>query len=164
MNYEAFFEKVLSLLLAKVENKTIPYAKHVYGKYSNGFCPCLQFLRVDALEPTDWSNGIKENSVYMTFRVDMDTKKIEVRTCGGVYISDADKKAYVRDSYLAMHSVLEIAKRNGVKCVRKQSFKTEEECAEKIAKVYNAVMEQVVDYCDGEYPYKKGVKMLKSAK
>ena len=94
----------------------------------------------------------------------MDTKKIEVRTCGGVYISDADKAAYTRDSYLAMHSVLEIAKRNGVKCIRKQSFKTEEECAEKIAKVYNAIMEQVVDYCDGEYPYKKGVKMLKSAK
>jgi hypothetical protein len=163
MNYKEFFEKVLSLLLAKVENKTIPYAKHVYGKYSNGFCPCLQFLRVDALEPTDWSNGIKENSVYMTFRVDMDAKKIEVHTCGCVYISDADKKAYVRDSYLTMHSVLEIAKRNGVK-VRKQSFKTEEECAEKIAKIYNTVMEQVVDYCDGEYPYKKGVKMLKSAK
>ena len=163
MNYKEFFEKVLSLLLAKIDNKSMPYAKHVYGKYSNGFCPCLQFLRVDALEPTDWSNGIKENSVYVTFRVDMDTKKIEVRTCGGVYISDADKAAYTRDSYLAMHSVLEIAKRNGVK-VRKQSFKTEEECVEKIVKIYNAVMEQVVDYCDGIYPYKKGVKMLKSAK
>ena len=93
----------------------------------------------------------------------MDTKKIEVRTCGGVYISDADKAAYTRDSYLAMHSVLEIAKRNGVK-VRKQSFKTEEECVAKIVKIYNAVMEQVVDYCDGIYPYKKGVKMLKSEK
>jgi hypothetical protein len=165
MNYEEFFNKVKNLLLAKVDDKSIPYAKHVYGRFSNSFyCPCLQFLTLDALESSEWTNGIRDNSVYVRFSIDMQTKKLEVHTCGHVWISDADKKAYVRDSYLAMHSVCEIAKRNGVKCIRKQSFKTEEECAEKIAKVYNAIMEQVVDYCDGVYPYEKGVKMLKSAK
>lgn len=164
MNYEEFFNKVISLLLAKIDDKSIPHAKHVYGRFSTFCCKEIQFVKLDALEQSDWSNGIANNSVFVTFHIDMDAKKLEVHTCGHVWISDADKEAYVRDSYLAMHSVCEIAKRNGVKCIRKQSFKTEEECAEKIAKIYNAIMEQVVDYCDGEYPYKKGVKMLKSAK
>lgn len=162
MNYKETLTKIFNLLTEKIENKSIPYAKHVYGRFST-FCEQIQFVKLDALEPTDWENGIADNSVFMNFRIDMDAKKLEVHTCGHVWISDADKAAYTRDSYLAMHSVLEIAKRNGVK-VRKQSFKTEEECVEKIAKIYNAVMEQVVDYCDGVYPYHKGVKMLKSAK
>ena len=47
---------------------------------------------------------------------------------------------------------------------RELTYAVEDPGYQKIAKIYNTVMEQVVDYCDGEYPYKKGVKMLKSAK
>ena len=160
MNHEESFNKIKSLLTLDL----LHHAKAVYGKYEMGLCPYLNFIRVDALESKDWFNGISQNSVYVTFEIDTLHNKVKILNCGHVYISDADKQAYIRDKYLAMHSMTEIAKRNGVKCIRQQSFKNEEECVQKICKLFNAIMDEVYDYTDGKYPYKKGVKMLKASK
>ena len=148
-------------MVESLKKANISHCEAIYGTFEE-FYPSVQYIRLDALKTCDWPNGIKENSVYVTFKVNILEKKIEIHSCGHVWISDADKELYERDSYMAMHSMTQICKRNGGKVMRKSSYKSVQNATEKIIKAYNAIMEQVVDYTEG-YPYKKGVKALKSA-
>ena len=139
-------------------NATLKAIRSRYGT----FYERLQYITFDALEEKDWPNNIGNNSVYIIFKVDLIDKKMEIHSCGHVWISSADKEKYSRDKYKAMHSMIEIAKRNGVKPMRKQGFKDAKDFARKAVKAYNDIMEQVLDYTNGIYPYKNGVKALKS--
>ena len=148
-------------MVESLKKANISHCEVIDGTF-DGFYPSVQYIRLDALKSEDWPNNIKQNSIYVIFRVDLIEKKIELHSCGHVWISDADKELYAKDKYLAMHSMTEICKRNGGKVMRKSSYKSVENATEKIIKAYNAIMEEVVDYTEG-YPYKQGVKALKSA-
>lgn len=148
-------------MVESLKKAKISHCEAIYGTFEE-FYPSVQYIRLDALKSENWPNGIKENSVYVTFKVNLIEKKIEIHSCGHVWISDADKELYERDYYMAMHSMTQICKRNGGKVMRKSSYKSVENATEKIIKAYNAIMKEVVDYTEG-YPYKKGVKALKSA-
>ena len=148
-------------IMQSLKKANIKHCEAVYGNFGE-FCPYVQYITLDALKPENWPNGIKQNSIYVTFKINLLNKKIEIHSSGHVWISKADKELYAKDSYLAMHSMINICKRNGGKVMRKSSYKSVKEVTEKIIKAYNDIMEQVVDYTEG-YPYKEGVKALKSA-
>lgn len=59
----------------------------VLGNFSIGLCPQLQFIRIDALEPKDYPNGIAENSVYLDFSINYDEHKVELNGQGHTYLS-----------------------------------------------------------------------------
>lgn len=148
-------------IISALKNANISRCEGVYGRFTE-FCPYIQFVKLDALKREDWENNIAENSVYVTFKIDLLKKKVEIHSCGHVWISKADKETYPMDYYMAMHSLTKICKRNGVKPMRKSSYKSVDNLVEKIIKAYETIMEQVADYTGG-YPYKEGVKALKSA-
>lgn len=135
--------------------------KNVYGNWQD-FCPYIQYIKLDALDKKDWANGIAENSIYVSFKIDFVERTVEIFRTGHVWISDADKELYPRDKYLAMHSMKEITKRNQGKVMRKCRFKSVHELVEKILKGFDNIMTEVVNYT-GEYPYKKGINALKTA-
>lgn len=116
----------------------------------------LRFLRVEALNAEDYPNGISNNGVYLVFEIDQAEKTVEIHSCGHIWISDIDKQRHPEFKYLAMHSMLGIAKANKVKGIRKSSYKDATDLAKKIANAWNGVMAEVVRYTGG-YPYKQGV-------
>lgn len=151
------FAKAVTL----IKGGDIKFAKRII--IDNGrLCPWLKFIVIDSLDEKDHPHGIADNSVYLSFKVDIIEKKVEIFQSGHVYISKADKELYPRDKYLACHSMLNISKRNGVKPMRKSSYKNEKDLANKVKKAFEAIMEQVNDYTNG-YPYKEGIKALKTA-
>ena len=152
------FAEVINLLQSA--NNNITY-KAVYGSFQT-FCAWSQYITLDALNKEDWPNGIKDNSVFVTFKIDLASKKVEIHSSGHVWISKQDKELYAKDSYLAMHSMTEIAKRNGSKVMRKSTYKDAKDLAKRIIKAFEDIMEQVIDYTEG-YPYKEGRKALKTA-
>ena len=152
------FAEVINLLQSASNNITY---KTAYGSFQT-FCPWTQYITLDALNKEDWPNGIKENSVFITFKIDLASKKVEINRTGHVWISKQDKELYPKDSYLAMHSMTEIAKRNGSKVMRKSIYKDTKDLAKRIINAFENIMEQVIDYTSG-YPYKEGIKALKTA-
>lgn len=152
------YAEVMNLLQSAIDKNTY---KAVYGDFYT-FCPWSQYIRLDALNKEDWPNGIKNNSIFVSFEIDLANKKVEINSCGNVWISKQDKELYTRDSYLAMHTMTEITKRNGGKVMRKSTYKDAKNLANRIINAFEGIMEQVIDYTSG-YPYKEGVKALKTA-
>lgn len=152
------FAEVMNLLQTASNNITY---KAVYGSFQT-FCAWTQYVTLDALNKKDWPNGIKENSVFVTFKIDLASKKVEISRTGHVWISKQDKELYPKDGYMAMHSMTEIAKRNGGKVMRKSAYKDAKDLAKRIINAFENIMEQVSDYTEG-YPYKEGIKALKTA-
>lgn len=135
--------------------KECPLAKQV--RYScTIFYPSVCFVVVDALNPQDYPNGIGDNSVFLTFRVDFEAKTVECRRSGHIYLSEKDKRENPKLRYLAMNSMFEIATRAGVRKMRRSQHKDNATSAHKMATYFNEVMEKVVNYTNG-YPYKQGV-------
>lgn len=151
------FAEVMNLLQSASDSTY----KAVYGSFQT-FCAWTQYITLDALNKQDWPNGIKQNSVFVTFKIDLASKKAEINRTGHVWISKQDKELYSRDSYLAMHSMAEITKRNGGKVMRKSTYKDAKDLAKRIVNAFEGIMEQVIDYTGG-YPYKEGIKALKTA-
>ena len=152
------FAEVMNLLKSAYNN--ISY-KAVYGTFQT-FYACTQYITLDALKPQDHPNGIKENSVFVTFKIDLTNKKVEIHSTGHIWISEQDKELYPKDKYLAMHSMLNVTKRNGGKVMRKSTYKDSKDLAKRIINAFENIMEQVIDYTGG-YPYKEGIKALKAA-
>lgn len=135
--------------------KECPLAKQVRYSCTN-FYPNVCFVVVDALNPQDYPNNIAENSIFITFRIDLAAKVAEYKRSGHIYLSEKDKRENPKLRYLAMNSMVEIATRAGVKKMRKSQYKDNTTAAHKMATYFNEVMEKVVNYTDG-YPYKQGV-------
>lgn len=152
------FEEVINLLQSESNNITY---KAVYGSFQT-WCPWTQYITLDALNKEDWPNGIKDNSVYITFKIDFADKKVEINRNGYIWISQQDKEIYPNDKYLAMHSMATITKRNGGKVMRKSTYKDTKDLTKRIIKAFENIMVQVIDYT-AEYPYKNGIKALKTA-
>lgn len=152
------FETIMDLLRTQIPQQKY---KAVYGDFNDGICPYLSFITLDALKREDWPNNINRNSVYITFKIDQINKKVSIYDNGHVWISDNDKEIYQKDKYLAMHSMTNITKRNGGKVMRKSSYKDVNDLAKKIINAFENVMKEVEDYTGG-YPYKKGIKALKT--
>lgn len=131
-------------------------ANKVSGEFCDYLDPNTQYLKFDALKKEDWPHGIKENSVYLIFGIDFETKKVKVYGCGHVYLSPKDKENE-KYKYLAMRSMIEIAQTDyKVKKFRMQGYKNTEDLYNKMEKYYKSVMDAISKYTGG-YPYKKGV-------
>lgn len=152
------FNYLVDLLRAQISRQDY---KAVYGDFNEGICPYISFITIDALKKEDWPNNINRNSIYITFKIDQIAKKVSIFDNGHVWISDKDKEVYPKDKYLAMHSMTNITKRNGGKVMRKSSYKDVNDLAKKIITAFENVMKEVKDYTGG-YPYKQGIKALKT--
>ena len=53
------FEEIVSKITE------VSAAKKVYGKWNAGFCPEMQWIRLDALDPDNWPNNISDNSIFI---------------------------------------------------------------------------------------------------
>lgn len=131
-------------------------AKHVYVDKLDGFCPYLLFVKFDALNKEDYPNGIAENSIYITFEIDLFNKKVNVFRSGAVWLSPYDK-TLPQYKYLCMKSMQNVLTDNGGKKFRKQGYKDMKDLAKKMETYYKQVMQEVKNYTGG-YPYKKGIK------
>ena len=149
--WKSEFDNIMNNL--KTDN--IPYVKGIYGSFY-GYAPNIEFITLDALKPSEWENGIKENSIYITFRLDLNTKTINVLNSGHVWISDKDKEKYPNYKYYAMHSMMHIAKMNKCKGIRKKHYKNAKDASDYIKTAFVNVME-LIDYYTNGYPYSKGV-------
>lgn len=127
----------------------------VMGRFSVGIYAPIQFIRVDALDPKDYPNGIGDNSVFLCFSIDYEKRKVELHSVGHVWLSPKDLKTD-KYRYMAMKGVHNVAIDMGVKKFRKSKFKDANDLAKKIATYYNKVMECVTKYTGG-YPYKQGI-------
>ena len=128
---------------------------NVIGKFNPAFYAPMQWIRIDALDKKDWPNNIGDNSVFIEFKVDFDTRKVEVTRSGHVYLSPKDLET-PKYKYLAMKSIVSVGVDKGLKKFRKSNFKDASDLAKKISKYYNNVMECVAEYTGG-YPYKQGI-------
>lgn len=132
-------------------------ANEVSGEFSDYLMPNMQYVKFDALKKEDWPHGIEENSVYLTFVIYLEAKKVKVsHKCGHVYLSPKDKETE-RYKHLAMRSMTEIAQTDyKVKKFRLQGYKSTEDLCGKMEKYFKAVMDAISKYSGG-YPYKRGV-------
>ena len=130
-------------------------AKHIYFDKSDGLTPYLLFVKFDALDKEDYPNGIDENSIYITFEINLFDKKVSVFRCGSVWLSPYDK-TLPQYKYHCMKSMQNILIDNGGKKFRKQGYKDMNDLTMKMENYYIQVMKEVENYTDG-YPYKKGV-------
>lgn len=115
----------------------------------------LLFIKLDALDAKDWSNGIELNTIYFAFTYDEETKKLDLNTNGHVYLSNEDKQTD-KYKYYAMKSIVGVHVDYGGKKFRKTLVKNPDDLVNKISTYVNAVMEDVVKYTGG-YPYKRGL-------
>lgn len=115
----------------------------------------LLFIKLDALDDKDWSNGIELNSIYFSFVYDEETKKLDLHSNGHVYLSNEDKQTD-KYKYYAMKSITKVHVDYGGKKFRKTLVKNSDDLITKISTYVNAVMEDVVKYTGG-YPYKRGL-------
>lgn len=157
------FNEVVALL-NKAAEKESNCIRQVKANYNVGFLYSHhQFIKLDALDPSDYPNGIAENSIFVKFEIDFAAQKFEAVGCGHIRISDADREAYSRYKYLACHTMRNVVKCNGVSWPRKQKYKDAQDLAKRILKAYTTIMREVSDYTGG-YPYSKGIKRLKNEK
>lgn len=148
------FENSFNSLIGLAKEKST--AKHIIGHYTAGICPYLQYIKFDALEPEDYPNHLPDNSIFITFRVDYQAKKVELRYGGHIYLSPKDRQSD-KFKYYAMRGMINIAKEDyGVNKFRKQNFKNTEDLFNRMEKYYKDVMEAVKKYTGG-YPYKEGI-------
>lgn len=139
--YQSEYEKIKVALRAR----TLP-ARGQFGS----FVPYQQWVRLDALNTTDWPNGIAENSIYISFKIDMKEHKFEVSDCGHIYLSEADQEA----SYLCMCSMRKAVEAMGGKWMRKSAYKDAEDLAKKVRDFWTQAIE-CVKQATGGYPYKQ---------
>lgn len=129
-------------------------AKHISVSEIGGLCPYLIFVTIDALDRKDYPNGIAENSSYLTFEIDLYSKKVELFRCGSVWLSPSDRQTD-KYRYLAMKSMVNVLVDKGGSKFRKQSYKTMQDVTMKMAKYYDEVMNALEEYTGG-YPYYEG--------
>lgn len=146
---KALFEEIVSKL------NEVSNAKKIYGTFDERFCPEMQWIRIDALNPENYPHGIADNSIFIEFKFDLAAKKLEVTRTGHIWLSPSDK-ATDRYKYLAMKSMTCVAEDMGKKKFRKSKFKNAEDAVKKMNDYYNMVMECVEKYTGG-YPYKEGI-------
>ena len=129
------------------------YVKQVVvDEKPSGFCPYMQFVRLDALNKEDYPHGIDKNSVYICFCINHLVYKVEVHTNGNVWLNEKDKQTE-RYKYLCMKSMQQVYVDEGGKKFRKSKFKTEKDLCKKILDYFDNVMVEVEKYTGG-YPYK----------
>lgn len=133
-------------IVCELNKKSLPIRSFGFGD----LYPEVQYVTLDALRPDDWPNGIAENSVYVTFGIDMAMMTVECASCGHIWLTDEDK----RKSYLAMCSIKKAHKAIGKTWMRKSKFKNTEDLAKKIDKFWSSVLE-TLDEVTGGYPYKE---------
>lgn len=149
LEYQKCFEATISELKNMAKNG------RVLGTFIDGMCNSLQFIRIDALEPKDYPNGIANNSIFLEFAIDFEDCIVELHNEGHIYLSPKDL-ATPKYRYYAMKSMHEVASDKGFKKFRKSKFKNEKNLVNKISTYYNNVMECVIEYTGG-YPYKQGI-------
>lgn len=149
LEFQKCFEATISELKNIVKNG------RVLGNFIVGVYEPLQFIRIDALEPKDYPNGIANNSVFLEFAIDFKECKVELHNEGHIYLSPKDL-ATPKYKYYAMKSMHDVAVDKGFKKFRKSKFKNEKDLANKISTYYNKIMEYVIEYTGG-YPYKQGI-------
>ena len=137
-----------SLLTKSKLIKKVKISKGVLGS-------SLLFIKLDALDDKEWSNGIELNTIYFSFVYDEETKKLDLNTNGHVYLSNEDKQTD-KYKYNAMKSIVAVHVDYGGKKFRKTLVKNPDDLVNKISTYVNAVMEDVVKYTGG-YPYKRGL-------
>lgn len=142
MNYVEKWESIIECL----SKKELPIRDTAF----DAFCPYVQFVTIDALEPKDWPHNIAENSAYVLIKVDMDAMNVECLSCGHIWLSREDQSK----TYLAMCSIKQASKAIGKSWMRKSKFKNEEDLANKVNKFWASVMETLNTVTDG-YPYKQ---------
>ena len=130
-------------------------ARHLYVDRDNGFCPYLRFVKFDALDKNDYPNGIAENSVFITFEIDLFNKKVNVFNTGCIWLSPKDK-TLPQYKYLCMKSMTDVLVDKGGKKFRKQGFKDMADLFKRMETYYKNVMQAVTEYTGG-YPYKNGI-------
>lgn len=129
------------------------YVKQVIvDEKSSGFCPYMQFVRLDALNKEDWPHNIDMNSVYICFCINHKENKVEIHSFGHVYLNEADKQSE-KYKYYAMKSIQQVYVDEGGKKFRKSKFKTEKDLCKKMLDYFDNVMVEVEKYTGG-YPYK----------
>ncbi len=126
-------------------------SERILGRFAS-FYPSVQYITLDALKKEDVPNNIQENSVYICFKLDLLHKKIEIHSCGHVWLSSEEQKK----TNLAMCSLKQIAIARDVKWFRKQSYKDSTDVAVKMNNFYKNVMAKVMEYTQS-YPYKQGI-------
>ena len=128
---------------------------HICSRFTDNLAPYLQFVRIEALAPCDYPNGIDDNGVFLEFEIDLMAKKVILFRSGHLWITDADRERYPKCRYLAMRSMPEIAENDhGVKKFRKQGYKTAGQLAEKMSDYWSKVIDAAERH-SGPYPYDK---------
>lgn len=148
----AAFRKEFNEFLNIAKEKSTAVAIH--GTFKETFFPPLQYVIFDALKEEDYPNHIKENSVFLTFSIDYESKKVELKGGGHIRLSKEDKESD-KYKYLAMRGMIEIAKTDyNIPRFRKQTFKSPSDLFNRIESYFRAVMDAVTQYV-GSYPYGK---------
>lgn len=145
------------LFLSIIENlkaRSIQYCKRITARYDERWISEEQFITLDSLNKEDIPHQIAENSVYITFLVNLKAQTIEVHRTGSVYLSESDKQTD-KYKYYVMKSMTKVLKDNGGKAFRKQKYKDVNQLCDKIEKYFVSVMKEVEAYTGG-YPYKGG--------
>jgi len=141
--YGNMYKNIMAALREKIPTV------HIYGKFGS-ICPYSQYFTIDALDPQDFPNHIPENSIYISFKIDLRANSVETHTTGHIHLTDADK----RKSYLCMCGMKDCHQAMGGKWMRKSKFKSAEHLADKVEKFWLDVMANV-EKATGGYPYNK---------
>ena len=149
--YRVEFEQIKN----RLENNMPKYAKRIIGNYTKLY-PRSQTIWIDALNKEDVPSNIAENSVYISFHIDLNENTFETFRCGCVWLTPEEQK----QTYMSMASLKDIAKARGVKWLRKSKYKSVDDVCNKISKFYDEVLKAVDDYTQG-YPFKQGVGFVK---
>lgn len=149
--YDEVFAKVAKEI-KKIADGNKYVKQVVVDEKPSGFCPYMQFVRLDALNKEDYPHGIDENSVYICFCINHKENKVEVHTNGHVWLNEKDKQTE-RYKYLSMKSMQQVYVDEGGKKFRKSKFKTEKDLCKKMLDYFDNVMVEVEKYTGG-YPYK----------
>lgn len=113
------------------------------------------YVTYDMLDKKDWPGGMFRNSIYIQFELDLIRKKVSYKIGGNVYLSDEDRRGEYH-AY-AMRSMFDIGEEYGnTKKFRKSTYKNADDVVNKMDKYVKGVMDGVIKYTDGKYPYKQG--------
>lgn len=149
--YDTSFQEITEAL--KDASQKCSYLRQLLmDKKPSFLCHHLQFVRFDALDEKDYPHGIALNSVFLTFEINHQDKRIELHSYGHVSLNEEDKKTE-KYRYYCMKSVIDVIKDNGGKKFRKQKFKDAQDAAKKMVDYFQMVMNEVDKYTGG-YPYK----------
>lgn len=82
--YKPVFDELLTKLRMRVK-----HADSVRGKFGS-FCPYLQYIRIDFVNPKDWENNISDNSNYIDFEFNLKDKSFEIIRYGHIWMTEHD--------------------------------------------------------------------------